>query len=146
MALPSPTSVVSFGVTLTNSDIVSGAQFINHILPPIVFKALEVQYFGYVNMPVGGGFSFSPQSPVTTFAAVLVRNLGGQGSGNVSVTVTPTSGPAAYVVNLDIGAIFLYISPLLSSVLVNAIAPGIATVTLASSATTSSNLEVLVAG
>jgi hypothetical protein len=147
MALPSPTSTVSAGVTFATADIGTGVQVISRIVPPVVFKSLEVQYFGNLSIPAGSNYNFGPLAPITTWAVAYIRNLGGTGSGNTTVVFNPSPGAGGVnVVNLDVGALILYASPLLSSVTVQTIAAGLVSVNLVSAANTSSNLEVLLAG
>jgi hypothetical protein len=146
MALPNPTSIVTAGATLSVSDIVSSAQIVNRVVPSVNFKALEVQYQGYVNVAAGGLTGFTPIAPVISWAVVFVRNFGGQGSGNVVINITPTGGGLIAALNLDVGGVFLYISPLLSAVTISAIAPGITAMTITTGSTTSGNLELCLAG
>jgi hypothetical protein len=146
MALPNSTSVVSVSSILALTDSLLGIQTLNRSIPAISFKAVDVQYHGFFNLPNGIGQSFGPFLPVTSFGVVYVRNLGGQGSGNIIVQLTPTGGASVNVVNLDVGAMLLYVSPALSTVAVSGISPGISVCTVTAGATTSANMEVLLAG
>jgi hypothetical protein len=147
MPLPNPTSLVAATAALTLTDSLLGVQTLNRIIPAINFKALNVQYQGFLNIPIASNYNFGPLLPVTLWAVAYVRNLGGQGAGNTTVTFNPSPGAGGVnVVNLDIGAMILYVSPSLSSAVVQTISPGLISVGLVSGATTSSNLEVLLAG
>lgn len=144
--MANPTSIASANLTMLASDIATSAQFINHVMPAVNFKALNIQYQGYLNIPISTTNNFAPFAPSTSFALVFIRNIGGQGSANVTVAVQPTnSGATSPVANLDVGAMFLYVSPLLAAPIVGTIQPGIILVALTTAATTSSNVEIMMA-
>lgn len=146
--MPNPTSIVASNLVLNVSDVLTGAQLVSHVMPVVNFKAAIVQYQGYVNIPAGNAFIFAPIPSGVILAVAFVRNLGGQGSGNVTVQTNPTAGVGGYqnAVNLDVGGFFLYISPLLSSIAVSTIQPGLTSIQIISAPSTSGNLEVLIAG
>src|SRR6266851_78229 len=126
MALPNPTSIVTASATLVITDIATSASVLSHVLPNVSYKAVEVQYFGYLNILPNANLTFTATSPAGNWAVVFVRNLGGQGSGNVLITFVATA------VNLDVGAEFLFISPILSSVVVAGVLPGVGSVNISS--------------
>ena len=146
--MANPTTLVSSVISISLQDIVSGIQSLSRTTPPVVFEAINVQYQGFLNIPLGGvSYNFGPLLPVTLFSVVYIRNVGGEGNGNTVVALNlPGSGGGVNVVNLDNGAFFLYASPKLGSTLVSTVTPGVLAVDLISSAGTSSNLEVLMAG
>lgn len=144
--MANPTTIAIANLTMQVVDSASTATIISHIMPPVSWKASNVQYQGYLNIPVNSFTSFGPLFTLTPFGVVFVRNIGGQGAGNVALAMQATgaSGPTT-VANLDVGAMFLYMTPLLASTTVSTIQPGIVSVQLTSSTITSSNLEILLA-
>ena len=146
MALPAPTSIVTANLTLTLADLITSVQVMSRIAPPVSFKAVNVQYQGNIFIPVNSTQNFVPAPPVTLWAFAYVRNIGGVGGGNAVLSVTPSGGAAANVVNLDVGGVFLYASPALSALVITGIAPGLSNVQIAMGATTSGSFEVLLAG
>jgi hypothetical protein len=141
MALPNPSSLVTALTTLTLTDILQSAAptVLNRINLPIGFKAVNVQYQGYFNILPNSATTFGPLGAATTFAVVYVRNAG---PSNVAVGL-PAGTP---VINLDTGAMFLYISPLLSSILISAVSPGFTSVGITTSVSTQASVELLLAG
>lgn len=143
MALPNPNSLVSVTLTLAIQDLLQNVQAFSRIGPLIASKTVNVQYQGYVNLPLNTNTSFAPIAPVVSFAVVYLRNAG---AGNIEVQYANTGGALTNNCNLDPGAVFLYVSPALTSVAVGGISSGIASVTIGTAATTTANVEVLVAG
>ena len=146
MALPSPTSLVTANLTVSLADLLTSVQLMNRVAPAVSFKALNVQYQGNIFIPLNSTQNFVPATPVVLWAFAYVRNLGGVGGGNAVLSVTPSGGAAANVVNLDVGGTFLYASPSLSSLVINGIGPGLSNVQIAMATTTSGSFEVLLAG
>jgi hypothetical protein len=141
MAVPvNPTALVAAILQLTLTDILQqGAPIVlNRNNSPVLFKPVDVQYHGYLNIPISTTTLFNPLSPVNLFAIVYVRNAG---PGNVLLTLGGTN-----VANLDNGAMFLYVSPLLSTISISAITPGVGQVQVQSSSINPVNLEILMAG
>lgn len=144
MPLPSPTTNVLTTLNLSLQDLLQGgSQIFTRNNTPVSFKAVNVQYQGYVNLPVSTNTTFGPIPPVTSFGIVYVRNAG---ANNVEVQYANTGGALTNSMNLDPGAIWLYVSPSLTSVLVGGIQSGIASFQLVTGLTTTSNVEVLAAG
>jgi hypothetical protein len=141
---PIQTSAVNANLTMGVSDLQSGAQIVSHVLSPVVFQGLSVQYQGYLNIPTGSTFNFTLYT-ATPFAVVFIRNFGGQGSGNVAVVGTPTLGASSVLANLEIGGVFLYICPKLSAVIVDTVQSGFTAISLICAPTTSGNVEALLA-
>jgi hypothetical protein len=147
MSLVSNTSNVTASLTMTTTDLNTALQTFNHVEPPVNCKAAEVSIYSYLPLRAGATIGFSALSPILAWSTVFVRNIGGQGSGNVTVQLQPAgAGSATNAVNLDVGAMFLYISPALSGVLVSTITPGITSMFLVTDATTTTTVEVLLAG
>jgi len=122
----------------------------NRVIPSVAFKALTVFYQGYVNVPNSTTQTFTPSAPVTSFAVVFVRNLGGIGQSNIALFLTPTAGVSVEVVAMDIGAIYLYISPASSSISIAGASvtdtAGFTSVSLQTGANVATNVEMLLAG
>ncbi len=146
MALPAPTSLVTANLTVTLADLLTSVTLMSRISPSVPFKALNVQYQGNIFIPLNSTQNFVPAVPVVLWAFAYVRNIGGAGGGNAVLSVTPSGGAAANVVNLDVGGVFLYASPALSALVINGIAPGLSNVQIAMGATTLGSFEVLLAG
>src|SRR6267142_3640732 len=136
MAITNPTTLVSASLGIILSDLLGGgAQILNRATPVVSFKSQNVQYQGYITLPVSTNITLSPVIPVTTFAVVYLRNAG---PNNVAVLYSSTGGALTNSFNLDNGAMFLYISPILSSVAVGGISSGIGSVQIVTNTTTTS--------
>jgi hypothetical protein len=146
VALPNPTIAAITNVTLTLNDLLTtgNTQTLNRIITPLVFNASDVQYQGYINIPPLGTFTATPVGLTVAFGVVYVRNLG---TGPVGVSLTPVGG-AANVYGLDVGALILYAAskPLSSIAVTGGSTPGITVVTVSTTATSTANVELLVAG
>jgi hypothetical protein len=77
-----------------------------------------------------------------SFAVVYVRNAG---PGNIELLYANTGGGLTNLMNLDPGAMFLYVSPALSAVIVG-VSSGIASFQIMTSAATTGIIEILAAG
>jgi len=147
LALQNTTSVVSAALTLAATDSASGATLMSHVLPIVSFKAAQVQQQVYVNMPSGTTLLFVPSLPVTAWAVVFVRNLGGVGQSSIILYTTVVGPGVTSPAIMDAGAMFLYVSPALSTVPpVAAIVPGIFSMSIQTGTNTNSNVEVFLAG
>jgi hypothetical protein len=145
LALTNQTSSVSVSMTLGISDLATSSQILNHVLPTLAFKAVQAQFQGYLNLPASSTVNLSPSGLVTSWAVVFVRNLPSSNAALV-VNVTPTGGVLAEVVNLDIGGMFLYFSPLLGVITLGGVQPGIVTLSISTGPSTTVSAEVLLAG
>jgi|SRR6266850_1470031 len=142
--MPDPTSLVSSSITITLQDIASGIQVFNRITPPALFDAVNVQYQGFVNIPINSSITFAPINPITIFAVVYARNIGPT---SIELQYVAAGGNAqTNVMILDSGCMFLYATPQLGSVSIATVLGGITSFGLATGATTTTNVEVLAAG
>lgn len=137
-----PTTTVTSTISITLQDILSGIQAFSRITPPVSFEALQVQYQGNINLPVNSSPSnFTPFGSVTLWNVVYVRNIGP--SPVFLVALNSSTGVSLVI---DVGGMFLYTSPHLSSTVVSGTTPGFTGVGLATSTTTAANVEILLAG
>jgi hypothetical protein len=110
-----PSSVVVGTVTLSITDLTSGQQVsptLNRLNNPILFKAVQVIYEGYVNLvPNSSTGTISPAPGTPIFSLLYVRN-GGSTTAILSYTLSNTTAQTFYI---DPGAIFFWQTPLQTS-------------------------------
>jgi hypothetical protein len=147
MALPTPTMSVASSVTLTLNDLLptNNPQALNRIVPPLNFKASDVQYQGYIHLAPSNTFTATGVGLTVAFAVVYVRNVG---PSPIGVALTPAGVGVGTVYALDAGAMLLFAaSQALSSIIVSGTTtPGISIVTVSTNATGTADVELLVAG
>lgn len=143
MSLPNPTTLVSVGTTISLSDLLStnNPQVLNRVNSAVLFRATQVQYQGYINLPPNSSPStFAPFGLVTSWTVIYARNAG---PSNVLLSLT---GGGSGLINMDNGAVFVYISPTLNPTAISGQLPGFTGVGLSTSTTTQATVEILLAG
>ena len=107
-----PSSIVSGSLTISTTDATSGQQtspVVNRANNPVLFKAVQVIYNGYVNLVANSSTgTISPAPSTPSFSLLYVRN-GGTTPCILSWTRSDTTSQSLY---LDPGAIFYWETPL----------------------------------
>lgn len=143
--MANPTSLVTSVITVTLQDIQTGVQVLGRTTPPILFKAINVQYQGFVNLATNGSIGFTPVPPVLLFAVAYVRNVG---PSQVQIQFQVPGAVSVSIANLDANAMFLYAETELSGQTLGGSSPGISQLNLfaSNSGNVDTNVEVLLAG
>lgn len=141
-----PSTAVIGTVTLSLSDLTTGAQtsaVLNRLNNPIQFKAQQVIYEGYLNIPFNSSTgTISPGTGMPSFSVLYVRN-GGASPVMLSYTLSNTVSQLLYI---DAGAMFFWQTPQQNTTTISAIVSGILNFSLATATTIpATNIEVLAA-
>jgi hypothetical protein len=142
-----PSTQLTCTVTLTLADLTQGAQstlVLNRLNNPIVFKAQQIIYEGYLNLPINSSTgTISPTPGTPTFSALYVRNGGGTPV-ILSYTLSNLTAQSMY---LDSGALFFWQTPQQTSTNIGvSFVSGLANFSIASGTTLpATNIEILAA-
>jgi hypothetical protein len=146
MPTPIPSSIVSGLLTISTTDATSGQQtspVVNRANNPVLFKAVQIIYNGYINLVANSTTGIISPAPGTpSFSLLYVRN-GGSTSAALSYT---TSNTSTQIIYLDPGSIFFWQTPQQTNVTISGIVSGINNFSIVSAATfPANNIEYLAA-